>query len=194
MPGLINISWTNVSISSSSQLCTPQLLRKQTWIQILTIPLANSATFGKSADPAQFSHVWSGTIKGATWHWSHDPSIQKALQEYQPCSAGALTVSGLSWRCSQFRVEATVVATHRAPGELPPEQLSCLSEQREGQFLWSRKDGWGPGALFHTLKNDRLKFRVSNLGIRLKWKACFNKPLRCSQHLSRILRAPLHLP
>lgn len=47
---------------------------------------------------------------------------------------------------------------------------------------------------FHTLKNNRLKFRVSNLHVRLKRKACFNKPPRHSQDLSRILRAPLHLP
>lgn len=45
--------------------------------------------------------------------------------------------------------------------------------------VWPGAGGGGPGALFHILKNDGLKFRVSNLHIRLKWKACFNKPLRC---------------
>lgn len=127
--GSMNISWINRSISSSSQLCTPQLWRKQTWIQILTIPLANSGTFASLSTLLSFLTSEMG-LSRELHGIGHMSCWYRALQEYQPHSAGALPVSSLAWRCSQFRVEAT------APQEsfLVKSWAPSLSEQQRGGF------------------------------------------------------------
>lgn len=96
MPILMNISWKNVThpaphsfvhlrycfffyaVYWSSSLESWVAERKKIQIQIPTIPLVNSGSFGKSLDPAQFSHLWNGTVKGTTWHCACDLFIQEA--------------------------------------------------------------------------------------------------------------------